>query len=395
MYLKKLLHAQQCCTVHVAFLRRAGVAVCADTAVAALQDTIVRMAFDLNSWKQRAAPLLRPIQPLIDAVQLWLQADGLRMSAALSFYGMLSLSPLLLLIVALLGWWLDKSLVEGELLAQARDIMGEQGASVLQAAMASTQAKSDGLLASVFSLVLLASGATGVFGELQNSMHKLWVVGREVPPEPDKPWWSMATIRLRGLGYVVVLGLMLLVSMVLSTGIKLASDWAGTVLPIAPLGPVMVVVNEGVSFGISVALFWGVMRLGSGPKPPTRYLMFGAMVGAALFTFGKQAFAWYLSTAAVVSAYGAAGSLVVLLMWIYFTSAILLFAAACARAFGATTPPVFGMPRNWKDPLEALQQQAAARNPSASPTDAASASVTGTEPAATTKRLPPHAGQNI
>jgi membrane protein len=77
----------------------------------------------------------------------------------------------------------------------------------------------------------------------------------------------MATIRLRGLGYVVVLGLMLLVSMVLSTGLKLASDWAGTVLPIAPLGQVMLVVNELVSFAVSVALFWGVMRLGSGPNP--------------------------------------------------------------------------------------------------------------------------------
>ncbi|BBL22653.1 YihY family inner membrane protein [Comamonas terrigena] len=310
-----------------------------------------RMAFDLTLWKHRATRLLRPVQPVIDSVQLWLQADGLRMSAALSFYGMLSLSPLLLLIVALLGWWLDRSVIESELLDQASAVMGNQGASVLKAAMASAQTKKEGLLASALSLVLLASGATGVFAELQNSLRKLWVVGRDVPPEPAKPWWSMATIRLRGLGYVVVLGLMLLVSMVLSTGLKLASDWAGTVLPIAPLGQVMLVVNELVSFAVSVALFWGVMRLGSGPKPPTRYLVFGAMVGAALFSVGKQAFAWYLSTAAVVSAYGAAGSLVVLLMWIYFTSAILLYAAACARAFGATQPPVFGMPRNWQDPL--------------------------------------------
>lgn len=322
------------------------------------------MAFDFTSWTQRAQPLLRPLQPIIAAVQLWLQADGLRMSAALSFYGMLSLSPLLLLIVALLGWWLDRSMIEGELMAQAHAVMGAQGASVLQAAMASTQAKSDGLVASALSLVLLASGATGVFAELQNSMRKLWVVGLDVPPEPAKPWWSMATIRLRGLGYVLVLGLMLLVSMVLSTALKLASDWAGSVLPIAPLSGLMLVANELLSFGVSVALFWGVMRLGSGPKPPTRYLVFGAMVGAALFTGGKQAFAWYLSKAAVVSAYGAAGSLVVLLMWIYFTSAILLFAAACARAFGATNPPIFGLPRQWQDPVERLRAQAqTARGP--------------------------------
>ena len=291
-------------------------------------------------------------------MRLWLDADGLRMSAALSFYGMLSLSPLLLLIVALLGWWLDRSVIEGQLLEQARSVMGEQGASVLQAALASTQAKKEGIWASMLSLILLASGATGVFAELQNSLRKLWVVGRKVPPEPPKPWWSMATIRLRGLGYVVVLGLMLLVSMVLSAGMKIASDWAGRVLPIEPLGAVMLVVNELLTFGVSVALFWGVMRLGSGPKPPARYLLFGALVGALLFTLGKQAFAWYLSTAAVVSAYGAAGSLVVLLMWIYFTSAILLYAAACARAYGATTPPLFGMPANWQDPIERLQAQA-------------------------------------
>lgn len=318
------------------------------------------MAFDLSPWQRRAERLLRPVQPFVAAVQLWLAADGLRMSAALSFYGMLSLSPLLLLIVALLGWWLDRSLIEGELLAQARGIMGDQGASVLQAALASAQTKKEGLVASAFSLVLLASGATGVFGELQNSLRKLWVVGLDVPPEPGKPWWSMAAIRLRGLGYVLVLGLMLLVSMVLSTALKLASDWAGKVLPIEPLGALMLVVNELVSFGVAVALFWGVMRLGTGPKPPARYLVFGAVVGAGLFTVGKQAFAWYLSTAAVVSAYGAAGSLVVLLMWIYFTSAILLYAAACARAFGASQPPVFGMPRNWQDPLQALQTRARA-----------------------------------
>lgn len=341
---------------------------------------MARMALDTTLWKRRLQPLLRPVQPLIDAVQLWLQADGLRMSAALSFYGMLSLSPLLLLIVALLGWWLDRSMIEGELLAQARSVMGEQGASVLQAAMASTQAKNDGLLASLLSLVLLASGATGVFAELQNALQKLWVVGLKVPPEPEKPWWSMATIRLRGLGYVLVLGLMLLVSMVISTGLKLASDWAGKALPIAPMGSVMLVVNELVSFGVSVALFWGVMRLGSGPKPPARYLAFGAMVGAALFTVGKQAFAWYLSTAAVVSAYGAAGSLVVLLMWIYFTSAILLYAAACARAYGATTPPVFGMPRHWQDPVQRLQAEADARAVSA---------------AQAAPALPPCAGANI
>ena len=96
----------------------------------------------------------------------------------------------------------------------------------------------------------------------------------------------------------------------------------------------MQLLNEAVAFGFAVALFVGLMRIGAGPKPPFGCLVAGAVVGATLFTVGKQLLAWYLSTAAVVSAYGAAGSLVVLLMWIYFSSAVLLFSASCARALG-------------------------------------------------------------
>ena len=87
-------------------------------------------------------------------------------------------------------------------------------------------------------------------------------------------------------------------------------------------------------------LFWGLMRMGRGPKPVTGYLLLGSLMGAALFTIGKQALAWYLSTAAVVSAYGAAGSLVVVLMWFYFTSAVLLFSAATAKACSKTSMKV-------------------------------------------------------
>ena len=119
----------------------------------------------------------------------------------------------------------------------------------------------------------------------------------------------------------------------MSTLINLLAGWAGTRLSMAPLAPVMQLVNEVVAFGFAVALFVGLMRIGVGAKPPSRCIMAGAVVGATLFTVGKQLLAWYLSTAAVVSAYGAAGSLVVLLMWIYFSSAVLLFSASCARAF--------------------------------------------------------------
>ena len=137
---------------------------------------------------------------------------------------------------------------------------------------------------------------------------------------------------------MLALGFLLLVSLALSTLIHLLAGWAGQHLAagplpvLAPLAPLLQLVNEAIAFGLAVALFVGLMRIGAGPKPSLRYLVMGAVVGATLFTVGKQLLAWYLSTAAVVSAYGAAGSLVVLLMWIYFSSAILLFSASCAQA---------------------------------------------------------------
>ena len=289
------------------------------------------MVDTLKRWGQRALHLLNPFQFLYDALRLWLDADGLRMSAAMSFYGMLSLAPLLLLLVGLLGWWVDRATVESNLVGHVTSLMGERAAEVVQGALASARAPDQGRLASMFGFGLLLSGATGVFVELQSSLQRLWLRG-QTPLAERAAWWRMATLRLRGLAYVLTLGFLLLVSLVLSTTIQMATTWAGALLQDVSLLPLVRVLNESVSFGITVALFVGMMRFGSGPKPSLRYLVWGAVVGTLLFTLGKHALAWYLSTAAVVSAYGAAGSLVVLLMWIYFSSAILLFAASCAQA---------------------------------------------------------------
>lgn len=272
---------------------------------------------------------MRLLAALPRAVRLWLDADGLRMSAAMSFYGMLSLAPLLLLIVGLLGWWIDKSYLESSLITQVQAVMGERGAEVVRMALASAQAPAQGRLASIAGFVLLLSGATGVFAELQSALERLWLHGQPAPER--KAWWRMASLRLRGLAYVLALGFLLLVSLVLSTAIKMLATWAGALLPIGS-GLLLQLTNEAVSLAVIVLLFVGLMRIGGGPKPPLPCLLFGAAVGALLFTAGKQLLALYLTRAAVVSAYGAAGSLVVFLMWMYFSSAVLLFAASCARS---------------------------------------------------------------
>jgi membrane protein len=266
--------------------------------------------------------------PLWRAVQQWLDADGLRMSAAMSFYGILSLAPLLVLMVAVLGWWLDRAYIETSLVNQISSVVGQQGAEVVKQAIASTQAPSEGITASLIAFVLLLSGATGVFAELQDAFERLWRQGSGQPA--TQKWWYSATLRLRGIAYILAFGFLLLISLVVSTALGLVSTWAGSYLPIEKIA---FVINELISFVFCVALFVALMRMSAGPKPSLRYLVMGASAGAVLFAVGKHLMALYLSTAAVVSAYGAAGSLVVILMWIYFSSAVLLLSASMARAW--------------------------------------------------------------
>jgi membrane protein len=283
------------------------------------------MGFDdrLPPWLRT---VLRPFRPFLRAAELWSDAGGMRMAAAMSFYGILSLAPLLLVMVAMLGWWVDRQLLETTLVAQIGAVVGEQGAAVVQHALASAQKPAEGLLATAIGFGVLVFGATGVFGELQEAFARVWAEGG---PAPRPSWWHSASLRLRGVAYILAFGFLLLVSLVLSTVLAVFSGWAGEYVA---LEAAVRVLNEAISFGLCVALFVALMRLSAGPKPPLRDLVLGGVVGALLFSLGRQALTLYLATAAVVSAYGAAGSLVVLLMWIYFSSAVLLFAAGCAKA---------------------------------------------------------------
>lgn len=267
-------------------------------------------------------------RPLWRAIQQWIAADGMRMSAAMSFYGILSLAPLLVLLVAVLGWWLDRNYIQTSLVDQIRAVIGAQGAQVVQQAISSAQQPSQGIAASVFAFGLLLSGATGVFAELQDAFERLWRRGSGQAAQ--QKWWYSASLRLRGVAYILAFGFLLLVSLGVSTVLSLLSGWAGSYLPFEKIA---VVINELVSFGFCVLLFVALMRMSAGPKPELRYLVMGAAAGAILFAVGKHLMALYLSTAAVVSAYGAAGSLVVILIWIYFSSATLLLSASVARAW--------------------------------------------------------------
>jgi membrane protein len=143
-------------------------------------------------------------RPLWRAVDHWIDAGGMRMSAAMSFYGILSLAPLLVLLVAVLGWWLDRAYIETSLVDQIRAVVGAQGAQVVQQALSSAKAPSEGIAASLFAFALLLFGATGVFAELQDAFERLWRQGSG--EEPQQKWWHGASVRLRGVAYILAFG---------------------------------------------------------------------------------------------------------------------------------------------------------------------------------------------
>ncbi len=268
-----------------------------------------------------------PLRPVLRALTLWRDADGLRMSAAMSFYGILSLAPLLVLLVLVLGQWLDTTALQHNLLGRVHAGMGAQAAEVVQQALAHAFTPVDGGGTSLLAFAVFASGAVGVFAELLSAFERLWRQDRL--GMPSLPWWNSVLLHLRGLLYIVVVGFLLLGSLLLSIAMGWILPWleAST-----RFGAVLPWVNELAAFVFCAALFIGLMRLSSGPKPALRYLAWGAVVGAVLFSLVRHALARYLSGAPIVSAYGAAGSLVAVLMWFYVSSAILLFAAAWARA---------------------------------------------------------------
>ena len=296
------------------------------------------MAIELPRWldgarirTQRRATLLwrqvrAPARPVLRAVNLWLDADGLRMSAAMSFYGILSLAPLVALLVSVLGRWLDMERLEANLMGRISAGLGQQAADVVQQALGNAFS-SDGNVISLLTFLVFASGALGVFAELLSAFERLWRQDR--PGMPSVPWWNSVKLHLRGLLYILVMGVLLLVSLVASTVMTVLT---GNIPMLAAMGRVLPLLNELLSFVFCTALFIGMMRLSTGPKPSLRHVAWGAVVGAVLFSGVRHALARYLTAAPIVNAYGAAGSMVAVLMWFYVTSAILLSAAAWARA---------------------------------------------------------------
>ncbi len=256
----------------------------------------------------------------------WIDHDATRLAAAVAFYSILSLAPLLILAVAIAGLVFSQDAARYELVQQMRGLVGEDGAKVIETALDNAKKPSEGILATVIGIATLLIGAAGVFGELHDAMNVVW----EVKPIPGQGVWRFIRNKFLSFGMVLSIGFLLLVSLVLSTGLSAMGTY---VVGLAPGVPFMMrILNFVVSLALVTGLFALLFRYLPDARIPWRHVWFGALVTALLFTLGKCLIGLYLSQAAVGSPFGAAGSLVVLVVWIYYSSLIIFFGAELTQA---------------------------------------------------------------
>ena len=267
----------------------------------------------------------------------WLDDYVPSMGAALAYYTMFSLAPLLLIVVSVSGLVFGQDAARGEIQAQLQDLMGEQGASAVQGLLASVREPAEGLTAAAVGLVLVFVGATTVFAELQDALDRIW----RLPVRPGKSGWlTVVRARLMAFGMILAVGFLLIVSLVTSA---VLAALGRRLDPVFGGWQAMVEVSNALGGFLLVAFMFGLIyKVMPRQRVPVSDVWLGSLVAALIFTGGKYVIGAYIGRSGVASGFGAAGSLVVVLLWVYFSAQILLlgaeFTCVYARTFGSLAP---------------------------------------------------------
>ncbi|RYD34248.1 MAG: YihY/virulence factor BrkB family protein [Verrucomicrobiaceae bacterium] len=273
-----------------------------------------------------------------------------RLSAALAYYSIFSLAPLLLIAISIAGVFFGDDAASGVLDDQLKSSMGETAAAAVQEMLASTRKPADNLVATLTGLVLLVVGAGGVFGQLQDALNTVWGIS----PKPGRGLKGMIKDRFLSFSMVLGIGFLLLTSLALTAFLQGASDLVGRVLPLHPL--FWSTLSAVVAFLIVTALFAAILKILPDADIGWRDVAAGAVFTSVLFSLGKFALGWYLGREATSSSYGSAGSLVLILLWVYYSSTILLlgaeFTQVHANRRGRRINPTSGAIRTGKFPPE-------------------------------------------
>jgi membrane protein len=267
-----------------------------------------------------------PVKLFKDTVLAFIDDEALRRGAAIAFYAVTSIAPVLLIVIAIAGLAFGQDAAENAIKGQLSALMGEQTADVVQTAVANASGKSSGILATLIGIATLIATASGVFGEMQSALNAIWKV------QPSGTTLSrLVRARAASLGLVAALGFLLMVSLVVSAGLTAFGNYLNSLFPSGAL--VLSILNVVVSLLLISLLFAAIYKVLPDRHLKWRDVIFGAVVTAVLFTIGKALIGWYIGSSAVASSYGAAGALIVLLLWVYYSVQIFLLGAEFTKVF--------------------------------------------------------------
>src|SRR5690348_3036193 len=260
-----------------------------------------------------------------ESVKQWSDDYASSMGAALAYYTIFSIAPLLVIVIAVAGFFFGEKAASGQIFDQLRGLVGEHGAATIQAAVASASQTGHGLFAAIAGIVALLLGATTVFNELQTDLDRIW----DTPKPESSGIWGMVRSKVLSFGVVLGIGFLLLVSLVLSAGISaLGKFWSGWF----PGWEILLqAINFIVSFAVVTGLFALIYKLLPRCHIGWHDVWIGAAVTSLLFSIGKFLIGLYLGRSSVASSFGAAGSLVIVLLWVYYSAQIFLLGAEFTR----------------------------------------------------------------
>ena len=262
---------------------------------------------------------------LKQAVGGYIAHGALSRGAAIAFYVVTSLAPVLLIVVAVAGIVFGEEAVRGSLVKELGGVFGQQGGELIQTMLARSSEKSAGAAASILGLITVLITASGVFGEMQSALNRTWEVDTS-----NQPWFSMIRARAASLGLVAALGFFLIVSLAASAALAALGNYLGSHTAFAPL--LLAGLNTVISLLLFTLLFAAIFKTLPDTPIPWRNVISGALITAILFTIGKSLIGWYLGTTAASSGYGAAGALILILLWSYYSAQIFLFGSEITRA---------------------------------------------------------------
>jgi membrane protein len=304
-----------------------------------------------SSWVAQFQPA-RLWDLLKDTFTAWSNDKVPRHGAALAYYTVFSLVPLLVVIIGMIGLIFGQEEAQGYVVQQLATLVGPQSAAAIKDMIQRANQPTSGIVATVVAVATLLFGASGVFGQLQDSLNAIW----GVEPKEGRGIWGYVKDRFLSFAALLGTGFLLLVSLVLSAALAAFGKWFGGWLPVPEF--VLQLLESFISFAVITGLFAMIFKVLPDARMAWSDVWVGAALTALLFTLGKFAIGLYLGKSDVGSAYGAAGSLVILLVWVYYSAQILLFGAeftqvyakAVGRQITASTDATVTDPTKARDP---------------------------------------------